>query len=137
MASLMAIVPLSGKQETAEQAPKPINGSELIWAVEEEKQLQGQHQESIEDQPSQVDENHNRVEENPNQVEKSEEVVQGSYEHEKEVYNQVPTMDICESLFGYWPCLARDFKRGNGNDCLFGSSNSYGEIRDDGSNYLQ
>ncbi|TQD79729.1 hypothetical protein C1H46_034702 [Malus baccata] len=87
MASLMAIVPLSGKQETAEQAPKPINGSELIWAVEEEKH----HQESIEDQPSQVDENHNRVEENPNQVEKSEEVVQGSYEHEKEVYNQVPS----------------------------------------------
>lgn len=50
-----SIVPLSGKQETAEQAPKPINGSELIWVVEEEKQ----HQERIEDQPSQVDENHN------------------------------------------------------------------------------
>ncbi|KAK9907041.1 hypothetical protein M0R45_002493 [Rubus argutus] len=61
-------------------------------------------------------------------------------------------MDICESLFGYWPCLARDLKRsncepGNGHfqqfDCegrsenpwkgtadyLFGSSNPYGGER--------
>ncbi|KAM1685645.1 hypothetical protein COP1_036958 [Malus domestica] len=149
-----SIVPLSGKQEPSQQAPKPINGSQPMQAVEEEKQ----HQERREDQPSQV-------EESPNQVEESEEVVQGSYEHGQEVYNQVPSgygleaMDICESLFGYWPCLARDFKRGNGNgdscyefgsgegrygnpwkgtaDYLFGSSNPYGEIRDGGSNYLQ
>ncbi|KAM1245683.1 hypothetical protein ACFX15_036210 [Malus domestica] len=149
-----SIVPLSGKQEPSQQAPKPINGSQPMQAVEEEKQ----HQERREDQRSQV-------EESPNQVEESEEVVQGSYEHGQEVYNQVPSgygleaMDICESLFGYWPCLARDFKRGNGNgdscyefgsgegrygnpwkgtaDYLFGSSNPYGEIRDEGSNYLQ
>ncbi|GAV89479.1 hypothetical protein CFOL_v3_32893, partial [Cephalotus follicularis] len=58
-------------------------------------------------------------------------------------------MDLCESIFGYWPCLSRYGKAGN--DCqqaadeesysnqwkgtadyLFGSSYPYNETRDDG-----
>ncbi|KAL5774688.1 hypothetical protein ACOSP7_012245 [Xanthoceras sorbifolium] len=82
-----------------------------------------------------------------------------SYEYEK-IAPQVPSgygleaMDLCESLFGYWPCLARYNKRGH--DCqqevadygenssnqwketadyLFGSSYPYEERSDGGVMY--
>ncbi|KAJ0082692.1 hypothetical protein Patl1_10955 [Pistacia atlantica] len=80
-----------------------------------------------------------------------------SYEYDTRV-TQTPSgygleaMDLCESIFGYWPCLARNNKRGHdcqqvfneessGNlwketaDYLFGSSNPYGENRDGGGSY--
>lgn len=79
------------------------------------------------------------------------------YEYGK-VVPQIPSgygleaVDICESLFGYWPCLSRNGRRGNdcqevadygshGNqwketaDYLFGSSNLYGGRRDDEGSY--
>lgn len=57
-------------------------------------------------------------------------------------------MDLCESLFGYWPCLSREKRRcSNGQECadnegssstadyLFGSPYPYGERRDVGGSY--
>ncbi|KAJ8761788.1 hypothetical protein K2173_004600 [Erythroxylum novogranatense] len=76
----------------------------------------------------------------------------GKTEYEKQVDHQFPpgygleAMDMCESLFGYWPCLARYGRRGSDDagDCgkyvnpwkgtadyLFGSSDPYQEIKDD------
>ncbi|XVE51214.1 hypothetical protein DITRI_Ditri02bG0021800 [Diplodiscus trichospermus] len=84
----------------------------------------------------------------------------GTAEYEKRVPQMPPgygleAMDLCESLFGYWPCLARakrgnDYqncngicsKRSNENwlwegtaDYLFGSSYPYGEGWGNGGNY--
>lgn len=59
--------------------------------------------------------------------------------------------DICDGIFGYWPCLSKDYRRGYGVeriddreccrrnedqwqgtvDCLFGSTNPYAERRYD------
>ncbi|KAJ4826031.1 hypothetical protein Tsubulata_046365 [Turnera subulata] len=72
---------------------------------------------------------------------------QQDYEYSNSV-SQIPpgygleAMDLCESLFGYWPCLSRNGRRGNGfhgvtdhgtygnqwkatADYLFGSTNPY------------
>ncbi|KAK7412238.1 hypothetical protein VNO78_03688 [Psophocarpus tetragonolobus] len=79
------------------------------------------------------------------------------YEHEKKVVPQYPSgygleaMDICEGLFGYWPCLERMKRREchreevnyRGNNCqdsiwqgtadyLFGSPYPYGGRGEDG-----
>ncbi|KAI5656892.1 hypothetical protein M9H77_25685 [Catharanthus roseus] len=60
------------------------------------------------------------------------------------------TMDLCESIFGYWPCLAKMNRQSNANcevcnerkqnepwkstaDYLFGSPLVYDELKDDGS----
>ncbi|XP_061368804.1 uncharacterized protein LOC133311726 isoform X2 [Gastrolobium bilobum] len=81
-------------------------------------------------------------------------------EHEKQVHPQYPSgygleaMDICESLFGHWPCLSRMKKRENfceevtdrGNNCqenmwegtadyLFGNPYPYGRRGENGSSY--
>lgn len=158
----VSVTPLGGnKEQINEQAAKPINGSQPIQAIEEE---QKQHQESREDQPIQESTDQGKPD---HQVEEVEESKGSDHEHnlgsvshgyEKQAH-QIPSgygleaMDICESLFGYWPCLSRDFKRGNdtgqgfsgegryGNpwegtaDYLFGSSNPYGERRDEESYY--
>ncbi|XP_002518589.2 uncharacterized protein LOC8267431 [Ricinus communis] len=77
---------------------------------------------------------------------------ESGYEYEKQVA-QIPSgygleaMDLCEGLFGYWPCLSRYRKRYSdcqeaaadcGNyrwkgtaDYLFGSPDPYGDRRDD------
>ncbi|KAJ7968417.1 Pro-resilin [Quillaja saponaria] len=77
------------------------------------------------------------------------------YEYENQVPSQIPSgygleaMDLCESLFGYWPCLSRMKKRGNGcqvvaneeneiaecADYLFGNLYPYFERGEDGSSY--
>lgn len=80
-----------------------------------------------------------------------------SYEYDTRV-TQIPSgygleaMDLCESIFGYWPCLARNNR--SSHDCqhvckkesssnqwketadyLFGSSNPYAERRNGGDSY--
>ncbi|GMN49730.1 hypothetical protein TIFTF001_018899 [Ficus carica] len=83
------------------------------------------------------------------------------YEYGNQVISQVPSgygleaMDLCESIFGYWPCLARFYARrpnnygccheGGGHgyersgaaDYLFGSSDPYVERRDGGGSFGQ
>ncbi|QCD76657.1 uncharacterized protein At5g39570 [Vigna unguiculata] len=164
----MAIVPLPTIEEgTDEKAITPQNGTAA--QIAEEKP---QSQDSGRDQQSKVEDNSHEDEGNESEgsdhgddyhVESG--VGEGysggqGYENEKQVGSQYPSgygleaVDICESLFGYWPCLERMKKREEcyckevayrGNQCqenmwqgtadyLFGSPYPYGNA-EDGSGY--
>ncbi|KAM5588535.1 uncharacterized protein ABKV19_006808 [Rosa sericea] len=139
-----AIVPVSvgGNEPIAdEQAAKPIK--EISQPTKEEEPRQVLAIENGDDTKSQGKTNQG-------------EVYNSGSVSGRGLYDRVPSgygleaMDMCESLFGYWPCLARDLKRSNcepGNDLryscegrnenswkgaadyLFGSSNPYGGER--------
>ncbi|XP_059438948.1 uncharacterized protein At5g39570-like [Corylus avellana] len=120
-------LPSDQKEETDDgEAPKPgANGGH-----EEEKQVYGVLGEGSQ-------ENH------------------GGDDYDKLVPQYTPSgygleaMDLCESLFGYWPCLAREKRRcsdcgqeqcadeggSSAADYLFGSSYPYGERRGVGGGY--
>ena len=134
----------SGKEETDGQATKIDKG--LDSHKEEEQQLhdgssdKGQGLDSHKEEPYQGD----------NYYPWSGEEQHG-YEYDKPVPQPpsgygLESMDLCESLFGYWPCLSREKRRGDHQDCtdegsnngdqwkgaadyLFGSSYPYGERR--------
>lgn len=153
----------SEKDETQGQAAKPQNGREQSPQKEEERQLQGS-----------TDQGHESDEEETYQGERrTEDPADDSYpwsgygfgtaeEHGDQYGKSVPlppsgygleAMDLCESLFGYWPCLSHEKRRGARQECadnkesnsdlwkgsadyLFGSSCPYGEnSRDVGGSY--
>ncbi|KAG4381037.1 hypothetical protein GLYMA_15G064200v4 [Glycine max] len=154
-----SIVPLPTIEEGIEEkAITPQNGA-IVQTKTEEKP---QSQDSGKDQPKEVEDNNFNTEsegshqEDDNYSESGivSGFIEGYKEHEKQVVPVVPqypsgygleAMDICESLFGYWPCLERMKKREccceevsyRGNNCqenmwqgtagyLFGSPNPYG-----------
>lgn len=122
------------KEERDEQAEKPHSGIERTRDNEEEEQQFYNEHEGIYE---------NGINE------------RNCYENEKQVPQLIPSgygleaMDLCESMFGYWPCIARLAKQRNAfqdaadyegsygcdwkgtADYLFGSSNPYGERRDE------
>lgn len=154
------IVPLPTIEEGIEEkAITPQNGA-IVQTKTEEKP---QSQDSGKDQPKEVEDNNFNTEsegshqEDDNYSESGivSGFIEGYKEHEKQVVPVVPqypsgygleAMDICESLFGYWPCLDRMKKKREccceevsyrGNNCqenmwqgtadyLFGSPNPYG-----------
>ncbi|KAG5113973.1 hypothetical protein JHK82_037242 [Glycine max] len=157
------IVPLPTIEEGIEEKPiTPQNGA-IIQTKTEEKP---QSQDSGKDHPKEVEDNNFDTEsegsddhEDDNYsesgIDEGYNGEQGYDEHEKQVVPVVPqypsgygleAMDICESLFGYWPCLDRMKKKREccceevsyrGNNCqenmwqgtadyLFGSPNPYG-----------
>ncbi|CAJ1961476.1 unnamed protein product [Sphenostylis stenocarpa] len=167
-----AIVPLPTIEEvTEEKAITPQDGT-AVQTTAEKPQLQ----DSGRDQTREVEENNHEDEDSESEGGDHEDdyhVVSGvgsgfgegysggqGYEHENQVAPQYPSgygleaVDICESLFGYWPCLERMKKKecyckelaSRGNNCqenmwqgtadyLFGSPYPYGERGEDGSGY--
>ncbi|KAK7331828.1 hypothetical protein VNO80_28569 [Phaseolus coccineus] len=168
----VAIVPLPTIEEgTDEKAIAPQIGTAV--QITEEKP---QSQDSGRDQPRKVEDNSHEDEDNETEESDHEDdyyVESGvgsgfgegysgeqGYENEKQVAPQYPSgygleaVDICESLFGYWPCLERMKKREcyckevayRGSNCqenmwqgtadyLFGSPYPYGGSGDDRSGY--
>ncbi|KAF3451617.1 hypothetical protein FNV43_RR07712 [Rhamnella rubrinervis] len=150
-----SIVAFDGQEKIDEQAVKPHSERNPIQANEEEQgkinnQGEQKNEETgIDHQPwsGQVSTYENGLNEGNN------------HEYGKQVSQYYPSgsgleaMDLCESLFGYWPCLTRYSKEANacpqvadegshGNlwkgtaDYLFGSSYPYGERKDfGGENY--
>lgn len=157
------IVPLPTIEEGIEEKPiTPQNGA-IIQTKTEEKP---QSQDSGKDHPKEVEDNNFDTESEESDdheddnysesgIDEGYNGGQGYDEHEKQVVPVVPqypsgygleAMDICESLFGYWPCLDRMKKKREccceevsyrGNNCqenmwqgtadyLFGSPNPYG-----------
>ncbi|KAG2689690.1 hypothetical protein I3843_09G149000 [Carya illinoinensis] len=160
----------SEKEEIDGQALKPSNGTEQPPQNEEGLQLHGGS-----------DKDHDSHKEEPYQGETGLGNASDDYhpqagygsgygngaaaaeEHGYQYDNWVPSnpppsgygleaMDLCESLFGYWPCISREKRRGYGQECaadegsnkdlwkgtadyLFGSSYPYGERRDVGGSY--
>ncbi|XP_020233980.1 uncharacterized protein LOC109814058 [Cajanus cajan] len=155
---ISAIVPLPTIEEGIEEkAIIPQNGT-AVQTTEEKPQSQ----DSGKDQPGEAeDDNYDTGEDDGSESEGShhEDGYSGGHnsEYEKQVAPQYPrgygleAVDLCESLFGYWPCLARMKTReccheevtDRGNYCqenmwkgtadyLFGSTNPYGERGEDG-----
>lgn len=138
--------------------PVSVGGKEAIADEKEAKPVNAISKPTKEEEPSQVLALENGDDTKSQGKAKQGEVYDSGSGSGRGLYDQVPSgygleaMDICESLFGYWPCLARDLKRsncepGNGHfqqfDCegrsenpwkgtadyLFGSSNPYGGER--------
>ena len=134
----------SGKEETGAPAEKPQNGSKQSLANEEEQQLHDISDKGLDshkEEPFQGDGSGygNGI---------AEEYGYESYDKpvpEPPSGYGLEAMDLCESLFGYWPCLSREKRRCDRQYCadegsnsdpwkgtadyLFGSSNPYGERR--------
>ncbi|XP_050370202.1 uncharacterized protein LOC126788272 [Argentina anserina] len=153
-----AIVPVSvgGNEAIAddEQAAKPIKDISLpVQLVNEEKQQQKSEEQAVDDGRQVLAIENGDDTKSPGETNQGE-VYSSGFGSGRGLYDQVPSgygleaMDICESLFGYWPCLSRDLKRSNCEsvnsqrfsyeeryedpwkgtaDYLFGSSNPYGE----------
>ncbi|XP_031258198.1 uncharacterized protein At5g39570-like [Pistacia vera] len=152
-----------GKKDVDESAAKPHIESKQAPTNEDTLQASkgdGQNKEYDNTHGSSTGEDghENNCEDNPARPNNGNRSNEGnSYEYDTRV-TQTPSgygleaMDLCESIFGYWPCLARNNKRGH--DCqqvfneesssnlwketadyLFGSSNPYGENRDEGGSY--
>ncbi|CAK9142638.1 unnamed protein product [Ilex paraguariensis] len=158
-----------GKDETGDLAIKSSNGSKASNTSEEGKKSNGESRDY-----SGHDRGNDRNLEKPvnlNQSEEREEYNNSDYpssgydygygnggtrgygsEYEKQVAaygSGLEAMDLCESLFGYWPCLNRKDQSNNGNhengnegsnfnpwkgaaDYIFGSPFGYGEQRGGG-----
>ncbi|KAJ4703307.1 Pro-resilin [Melia azedarach] len=147
---------LPSKEIVVEPAAKPHIDSKPTPIKEAEPQVHASNEDE-------------RSKEYGNSPEKPSDVIKGEGKQENycyegnsyECYKKVPhvpsgygleAMDICESIFGYWPCLAR--YNNEGHDCpqvskedsschqwkdtadyLFGSAYPYGERRDGINNY--
>ncbi|XP_004295402.1 PREDICTED: uncharacterized protein LOC101293080 [Fragaria vesca subsp. vesca] len=146
-----AIVPVSvgGNGAIAdEQAAKPITEMSLPVQLGKEDEQQEKSEEQAKENGSLVLAIENGDDTESQGKTNQGEVYDSRFESGRGLYDQVPSgygleaMDICESLFGYWPCLARDLKRSNCEssndqrfscedpwkgtaDYLFGSSNPY------------
>ncbi|XP_027338583.1 uncharacterized protein LOC113852493 [Abrus precatorius] len=104
------IVPLPTVEEEIEE--KTVNGTS-VQTIEEKPESQ----DSSINQPRESDEGEEN-EENHYEDDNNSRYSGGQVdEHEKQVPPQYPSgygleaMDLCESLFGYWPCLSRMKKR--------------------------
>ncbi|XP_014518324.1 uncharacterized protein LOC106775687 [Vigna radiata var. radiata] len=162
----VAIVPLPTiKEGTDEKGITPPQNGTAVQIAEEKPQSQ----DSGRDQPEKVEDSESEGSEDEDDYDVESGVGSGfgegygggqGYENEKQVGPQYPSgygleaVDICESLFGYWPCLERMKKREcygkevacRGNHCqenmwqgtadyLFGSPYPYGGSAEDGSGY--
>lgn len=122
-----SIVPVPIVEEAIdEKTIKPQNGT-AHQATEEKPQSQ----DSATDQPKEGGDNNHEIHDlKPDEGEDSESSDSGENHHEDDHYSgygvekQVPpqyypsgygleTLDLCESLFGHWPCLSRMKKREN------------------------
>ena len=138
-----------------EQKTKPQNGTKPKEAAKEEEKKSHENGQGVETMKPET------------KPESTEEISSGGdvFEYEKQVTTQIPSgygleaMDLCESIFGYWPCLSRYAKRSALNngchdsgfydgisfgnqwygaaDYLFGNSDPYVEKRDGGGTYGQ
>lgn len=146
------------KEEVDEQAAKPHDGSNTIQANGEEQHYHDNGQESYQGKPFQGEQNVDTGDNYQPWSGRGSTYGNGlkegnSYGYDKQVSQYatgsgLEAWDLCESLFGYWPCLSRYAKNGNaccpqlphegyyGNqwkgaaDYLFGSPYPYGEKRD-------
>lgn len=146
-----------GKEGIDEPVKKPSNGNKTATAKDQEQQSQGSGGDDnvgSKGKPADSYQEEDRKENYPDGLSYQGNGAVGDHgtEYEKRV-TQIPpgygleAMDLCESLFGYWPCLARakrenDYqnyhgicsKQSNENcqwegtaDYLFGNSYPYGE----------
>lgn len=148
-----SIIPVGGQEKIDEQAVEPHEES-IPSQGNEEEEGKTNHQA---EQKEETSGDHQPLPDRGSTHENG--LNEGDYSHEYgKQGSQYPSgsgleaMDLCESIFGYWPCLTRYAKEANacppvadegdyGNhwkgaaaDYLFGSSYPYGERRDIGGN---
>ncbi|XP_024022794.1 histone H3.v1 [Morus notabilis] len=144
-------------ESQAEKTKKESKPEETVKEEEEEEEEEEEAKKEL-----------GHEENGTNYKERTEEVGGGNgYEYGNQV-SQIPSgygleaMDLCESIFGYWPCFARYARRANNGNChegeygcgygygygynyhwngaaeyLFGSSDPYVERRDGGGSFGQ
>ncbi|KAH7545855.1 hypothetical protein FEM48_Zijuj01G0137900 [Ziziphus jujuba var. spinosa] len=147
------------KEQVDEQAEKPHTGSNTIQADEEEQHYHENGHDSNQGKPFQGEQNVDTGDKyQPWSGQGSTNENGNNYGYDKQA-SQYPSgsgleaWDLCESIFGYWPCLSRYAKNANAccphfphegchgdqwkgtADYLFGSSYPYSERRDGEVNY--